>query len=289
MVNFSTKTKLRIARTLSSTLCSTLSLAGKNPSSISARRAGINWSLDLREGIDLSLFLIGYFERSASIALRDFLKPGMTAIDVGANIGAHTLHMAQSVGNNGRVVAVEPTSWAFQKLTKNIFLNRNLAEIITAQQVFLGDNKNSLPAEIASSWSLSESSEKIHPIHGGVGKELDGATLSTLDKLVEDLALPSVDLIKIDVDGFESQVLSGGAKTLSSLRPILLVELCSYVHQENGSSFETFLEILWHHGYELFSIRSNHPLPKSVERLEELIPRSGGINAWAFPSGTRNV
>jgi hypothetical protein len=73
------------------------------------RRRGIRWDLDLAEGIDLSIYLLGAFEPRLVGAYRKLIRPGACILDIGANIGAHTLQFAQLVGDRGKVVAYEPT------------------------------------------------------------------------------------------------------------------------------------------------------------------------------------
>src|SRR6266478_5478412 len=81
---------------------------------------GATFELDLREVIDASLFYSGTFEVEAERTITAALKPGMTAVDIGANFGYHTFRMAKAVGNDGRVIAIEPTEWAFGKLQRNM-------------------------------------------------------------------------------------------------------------------------------------------------------------------------
>src|SRR5208283_4389599 len=71
-------------------------------------RGGLRWQLDLSEGIDFAIYLLGAFERSTVITLQKLVKPGDMVFDIGANIGAHTLGLARSVGPAGRVYAFEP-------------------------------------------------------------------------------------------------------------------------------------------------------------------------------------
>lgn len=86
---------------------------------------GLVFDLDLNEIIDLSIYL-HRFEKDVSDFNRMVTKPGMTVIDVGANIGAHCLYFASYVGALGQVFAFEPTNYAFSKLLKNIKLNNSL-------------------------------------------------------------------------------------------------------------------------------------------------------------------
>src|SRR6478672_6409918 len=80
------------------------------------RRGGIFYDLDLSQGIDFAIYLGNIYERQTRSALRELVSPTSLVLDIGANIGAHTLHLAQLVGPEGRVLAFEPTDFAFRKL-----------------------------------------------------------------------------------------------------------------------------------------------------------------------------
>ena len=83
-------------------------------------RGGINYELDLSQGIDFAIYLGNIYERQTKAALRRLVSPGSLVLDIGANIGAHTLHLASLVGPTGRVMAFEPTDYAFGKLRRNL-------------------------------------------------------------------------------------------------------------------------------------------------------------------------
>src|SRR4051812_5528651 len=107
------------------------------PDKIQVGRRGVTWALDLNEGIDFSIFLLGSFEPSTVGTLQYLVRPGDVVLDIGANVGSHTLRLAQFVGTAGRVYAFEPTDYAFQKLQKNLTLNPLLAARVTAEQIML--------------------------------------------------------------------------------------------------------------------------------------------------------
>jgi 23S rRNA G2069 N7-methylase RlmK/C1962 C5-methylase RlmI len=97
MIKLSTKTKLKIATALyKSAHYSRAMFGGKDL--VHCKRGGVNWELDLTEGIDLAIYLFGRFERSTSLALQRAIRPGMTVLDIGANVGAHALPMALWAG-----------------------------------------------------------------------------------------------------------------------------------------------------------------------------------------------
>ena len=81
---------------------------------------------------------MGAFEKRTVAAYSRLVRPGMTVIDIGANIGAHTLPLAKLVGPTGRVIAVEPTIWAVERLRANLDLNPPLRAIVDVHQVNAG-------------------------------------------------------------------------------------------------------------------------------------------------------
>src|SRR5260370_23083912 len=114
-----TKTKVSLAALAYKVVAMGRSAVGKDHRA-TVRRGGLRWSLDLNEGIDFSIYLLGAFERSTVSTLRKLVKPGDTVFDIGANIGAHTLGLARSVGARGHVLAFEPAAFAFPKLKRNL-------------------------------------------------------------------------------------------------------------------------------------------------------------------------
>ncbi|MBX6324228.1 MAG: FkbM family methyltransferase, partial [Rhodospirillaceae bacterium] len=135
LLKLATRHKIELARLLSRGLLAARRASGRGPQA-RVVRAGVRWELDLREGIDLAVYL-NLYERATSRAIARHLRAGAVALDIGANIGAHTLPMARRVGPAGRVVAFEPTDYAFAKLRRNVGLNPDLAARIACLQVLL--------------------------------------------------------------------------------------------------------------------------------------------------------
>lgn len=242
-------------------------------------RGGITWELNLNEGIDFSIYLLGAFEAEAVRFYRKRLKPGDVVIDIGANIGAHTLPIAAAVSPGGRVHAFEPTAYAFGKLGANLSLNPELESLVTTTQVLLGNGAAEVPEEIYAGWPL-EFGRNLHPGHGGEPHSTAGASSGTLDDLLS--PLDRVDFIKIDVDGHEAPVLQGAGEVLEQFRPPILIELCPHVCVIHGYSFAALVHLLTDAGYR-FEDLEGKPLPSDPGALEQLIPRKGAINALAIP------
>jgi len=247
-------------------------------------RGGIVWSLDLNEGIDLAVYTFGCFEPTTSRVLETLVVPGVVVVDIGANIGAHTLPLARRVGQDGRVFAFEPTRFAYAKLQRNLELNPQLASRVRAEQMFLADTSAaSVPEAVYSSWPLNRSDNQ-HKKHGGVARNTSGATAVKLDDYVLEHAIDRVHLIKMDVDGHECQVLRGAGNILKIHRPVIVMELAPYALREAGESLDELIGILSKAGYSLYAETSQALLPMKVNQLDAMVVDGGSMNVIAKPA-----
>jgi FkbM family methyltransferase len=191
-------------------------------------RGGIRFHLDLSQTIDRNIYFGGWERRTISF-LKSTLKSGDIVIEVGANVGAHTLLMAQSVLPSGRVYAFEPTEFASKKLRRNLDLNPNLTNVSVHKNLVTNGTHTVPRLQIASSWRSD-------------GKQVIPETVSvpaiSIDEFVATNALPSLSLLKIDVDGYDLKVLRGARETILRFRPIIFVELCQYALAEQGDSIQ---------------------------------------------------
>lgn len=239
------------------------------------------YELDLKQGIDFSLYLIGSFEPATRRALGRLVRPGFNVIDVGANIGAHTLYLGRLVGASGKVVACEPTDFAFAKLERNISLNDDLAKRIIAIQCFLGSpERTQLPEQIYSGWPLTGGAD-LHPQHLGTEQTSLRARSRTLDEVVQTSGLPRVDLVKMDVDGFECDVLSGASATLTKDGPIFVMELAPYALHERGKSVNELLDYFSAHQYKFYDEKDEASTPIDVRARAERMRQGESINVIA--------
>ncbi|HEX2446283.1 MAG TPA: FkbM family methyltransferase [Vicinamibacterales bacterium] len=169
---------------------------------------------DLRDGIAREVCFVGRYGAQETRLLRALLRPGMTAVDVGANWGYFTLLAASLIGSQGRVVALEPEPRLFQLLDENVRLN-DLSQV-TAIRAAATDRSNvTLPLlsfdESSCNWGVSS----IAPALAGETREVDGRSL---DGLMTELGLGTIDVVKIDVEGHELAVLAGMAAGLAANR-----------------------------------------------------------------------
>jgi FkbM family methyltransferase len=179
---------------------------------VQAEIDGTRFELDLGETIDLTLYL-KQFERDVVQAIEAICKPGMTAIDVGANIGAHALRLARLVGETGHLYAFEPTGYAFRKLSRNLSLN-NFPHARAIQMALSSERARNREIRLRSSWRTN----------GQDTTTTDSVDFIPLDDWCQNEGVDNLDLIKLDVDGNEFPVISGGMNTIRRHRPILVME-----------------------------------------------------------------
>ena len=161
-----------------------------------------------------SLDLYGEFSQSETDLFQHFLRPGDFVLDVGANIGCHTLHFAKAVGPTGKVLAFEPQRILFQTLCANMALNS--VTNVYCYQVGLADKQGTM---------------QTPPVNYAAGNNFGGLSLGQYPngEIVEvirldNFKLPSCRLIKLDVEGMELQALQGASALLEKHKPVLYVE-----------------------------------------------------------------
>jgi FkbM family methyltransferase len=274
-----TAQKIALARLAYQAIHSARGMAGR-PDRCIVARDGVNFDLDLSEGIDFAVYL-GVFERGTRRALKGLVKPSSVVLDIGANIGVHTLLLAGLVGSAGRVLSFEPTEFAIRKLRRNLELNPDLVERVKPFHCFLASKDEAeVPASIYSSWPLTEAKD-LHDKHLGQAMPTETARARSIDGVLAELGGPAIQLVKIDVDGFESEVLRGATALLRDSRPIFVMELAPYVLVERGSSLEELLSFFVPNGYRFFHERTGRQLPSVAAELRRLVGDGAGMNIIA--------
>ncbi len=250
------------------------------PDRVRVQRRGIHWDLDLREGIDLTIYLRGAFELDTLRALESRVRRGDTVLDIGANVGAHTLHLARLVGAEGQVIAFEPTDFAVAKLRANLEANPELEPRVSLHQAFLVANGSAAPvAPVAASWPV-DGTRPDDAVTASRSMSALGARAMSLDSLIAASGDPVVHLIKMDVDGHELEVLSGALDLLQKHAPVLVMELAPFVfHPE--SKFDAMVELLTGLGYRFRPLGSARHLPTEPRELKRRIPSGGSVNVVA--------
>lgn len=167
--------------------------------------------------IGRALIDYGEFSELESQVILQLLPTSGIAIEVGANIGAHTVAMARKAGQKGRIYAFEPQPVIFQNLCANLALN-NLTNVYTYNQA-CGETRNSM--------RFPDINYAVSGNFGGVSLEMlpDVKTGMTVNIVrLDDLQLQRCDLLKVDAEGMEYPVLLGALQLIRACAPILYVE-----------------------------------------------------------------
>jgi FkbM family methyltransferase len=174
-----------------------------------------------RDVMSKALFLYGTSEIAETRLFQALLRPGMTLIDVGANIGYYTLLGARAVGPSGSVYAFEPNAGVRSRLVTNVGLNGFRNVTVRDEAVTRSSGKVRF---YVSMWNENSGISSILP---GEGRGATGEEVSavSLDDFVASIGGRHVDLLKIDVEGAEPEVFAGGQRVLGAAdAPALLFE-----------------------------------------------------------------
>ena len=165
--------------------------------------------------IGRSLDCYGEWCESEVVLLQRFLRLGDVAIDVGANIGTHTLAFASAVGEAGSVLAFEPQRLAFQMLCGNLAINCMINVRCLQKAAGARNGRARIPA--LSPYEPSNFGAVAIGEESSAGEDVEVIT-------IDSLKLKSCRLIKMDVEGMESEVIRGARETILEHHPILFVE-----------------------------------------------------------------
>jgi FkbM family methyltransferase len=203
-------------------------------------RNGIWYELDISDYMEwLVYYGILAEPRDSLYAL---LNKGDVVLDVGANIGEVCFNMAKVVGSSGAIHSFEPEPFIFSKLLENY--NLNSFDNIHLNNIALGEIESE--AMLAAQVDDNRGGTRIQ---SGMAKGVKVKVL-TIDKYVSDIELHKLNLIKIDVEGFELKVLKGAEGTLRRFKPMLFIELNDdNLHHQNDSA-SALISYLYQVGYK---------------------------------------
>jgi FkbM family methyltransferase len=167
--------------------------------------------------IGRSLSLYGEWSEAEVVLLSGLLSKGDVVVDVGANVGTHSVAFARAVGAQGRVIAYEPQRLMFQALCGTIALNS--ISNVECLQVGAGARAEKRPMPIIDCDDPFNFGGVSFCANGNESGE-EMVSMATLDERV----LGKCRLIKIDAEGMEGDVLLGAQGTVERCRPVLYVE-----------------------------------------------------------------
>ncbi|MGD9720320.1 MAG: FkbM family methyltransferase [Pirellulales bacterium] len=234
-----------------------------------------------------SLELYGEFSEGEIDLFRQVIHPGNVVIEVGANIGSHTVFLAQQVGRNGLVVAFEPQRIVFQTLCANLALN-SITNVVALHQAVGSQSGEIFVPQLD---CLKENN------FGGLslGEYNKGEIVSVVQ--LDCANLPRCDFIKVDVEGMEEDVLRGAAGLIARFQPVMYVE---NDRQEKSDSLVRYIDSLgyrmaWHrpplynpqnflgNAENIFCRRTGDTVIEIVSANMLCVPKASQIQLQGFP------
>ena len=169
----------------------------------------------------------------------------MTVLDIGTNIGVTILPISERIGDNGKVYGFEPDKRNFKIATKNISLNN--FKNIQIENIGLGseDERKKMSIEVSSNRGMNKIvTEEL------ANQNYETIEVQKLDNWIVNKNITSIDLVKMDVEGYEHNIIKGGIETLKKYLPILFIEIDDNMLKSSGTSAKDLITTLESIGYD---------------------------------------
>jgi len=220
--------------------------------------------------IGRSLQVYGEYSFEEILLLEHVITAGDVVVEVGANIGAHTVPLAQRLGQRGRLLAFEPQRLVFQLLCANLALNQ--CSQVEARQQAVGASAGQITVPLLPADQNAN--------FGGV--ELGGQTGESVGLVaLGDLSLTRCHLLKLDVEGMEREVLLGASDTIARLQPVL------YLENDRRERSPALLDHLFNLGYHCWWHLPPLFRPDNFHGQTEDIFHIVSLNLVALPKGRK--
>jgi len=217
--------------------------------------------------VDNYIFLNSVHEPDILKIIKDNLKEGDVALDIGANIGQHTMFMAKFVGEEGSVFAFEPLESNVDSISKSISLNN--AKNIVLENMAVGEGDGVVEMHIPEN-ANDRSSRKLVGVKSDTKQQVK---MIALDKYFGD---KKIDFIKIDTEGFEPEVLTGAKKLISKHKPIILLEFAPKFYSHRKVDGNDLLNYLASENYVLRDTPSGYGTVADVKKYMDYLTKGGG-------------
>ncbi len=209
------------------------------------------------------------YEPHVSAVFREYVKPGMSVLDVGANIGYFSLLSASLVGPSGLVYSWEPSpdnvKMLYASQLENGFANVHIIQAAATEATTL------------LKYFRSSSNGNVAEVDGM--RPQDALAVETVLGLRIDDIVPrnvKIGFMKIDVEGFEVKALAGALDTIQRNRPIIVSEFSPpQLQSGSGVSGEEYLSLFVELGYELSVITGTEPVAGGVAEVLRQFAESG--------------
>jgi FkbM family methyltransferase len=201
------------------------------------------------------------YESAELEVIRKYFKPKSTFIDIGANIGMHSIRAETGNQPDGAVLAIEADEATFGALQANVRENLKSPRIQTRRAVLW----SSITAIAWQGEQLEHGHNHAIAAKSGTG---DAVISDTLDSLIDGIGtISNVSVIKIDVEGAEFEVLKGAERTLRAEKPALVIEIEDKYLARNGANAAAVRSYLRSLGYHKEVPIVNAPSGRATNHL----------------------
>ena len=222
---------------------------------------------DLASFLEWQLWVFGCYEAHFAELFRYLVRPGDRCLDVGANVGVHTIRLAKLAGPGGAVIAIEPDPELARRARGNVELNE-LTNIRVIQAAAADHRATALLYRPGTADANRARASLLHHAY------LTGQTEEVPTVVIDELCPDPVALIKIDVEGAEAAVVAGAAATITRDRPAVIFE---YAPEALGREVSSPFGWLAEQGYEMLLIRCQRN--KITGRGRLILDRLAGLPA----------
>ena len=227
----------------------------KSPCHRIISREGLNLSVDISDYIG-HYYYFGFQDLSLE-RLYDLCKEDAVVLDIGANIGYTALKLAQKA-KFGSVISFEPDPFNYSCCRRNLELNPFLN--VRALNVALGDKSGTVQMELRT--PANRGGNRINQ-GAGNGSQVE---IGRLDDFMRGLTVNRVDLMKIDVEGYELKVLKGAEQTIRTFKPILFIEIDDNNLNDQADSAIEVIAFLVKNGYkDIVRSDSGHAIDETYD------------------------
>lgn len=224
----------------------------RKPSIRKVSRDGMHYILDISDIVDWHVYF--GIKEHAKEKLYSLANAGDTILDIGTNVGDVAMHLAQKASISGQVIGFEPDPINFKRVSQNLALNS--FSNIQILNIGLGESEGTFYVKTPDEHNAGMTR---------ITQDISGhkVTIKRLDYVETIQNLSKINLIKMDIEGYEMNALKGGIETLKKHKPILFIELDNNnLIDQNSSAIElvAFIEQL---GYKIHHAVTNQPIASS--------------------------
>lgn len=229
---------------------------------------GITWFNDehisiyfsSKEYIERRVWMLGEYETEVNAAFRTHVPTNGTVLDVGANIGINTLRLSNFVGVNGKVYSFEPIPHNQQRFAKNILLN-NVGNV-KLEPIGLGLVSETLTID----FNVEEENMGAVSLRNTSALGID-IQVKNGDEWIQENNIEKLDFIKIDVEGYEWNVISGLSSSIKKFHPKILIEWDLNYLKFSGASDMDWQSFIDSNNYKIYQI--NRYELKAINSIRE--------------------